>query len=52
VPTQEVQAAEVRAVTASDVQRVARQYLDPARMSVVITRPPGEDDQPDDEEGP
>jgi len=45
VPSQEAQAAEVRAVTAADVQRVALQYLDPASMSVVITRPAADDEE-------
>jgi predicted Zn-dependent peptidase len=37
VPPREIQAAQARAVTAADVQRVARRYLDPARFSVVVT---------------
>jgi len=37
IPPREVQAAQVRAVTAADVQRVARQYLDPAQFSVIVT---------------
>jgi predicted Zn-dependent peptidase len=37
VPPREIQAAQTRAVTAADVQRVARRYLDPARFSVVVT---------------
>jgi predicted Zn-dependent peptidase len=37
VPPREVQAAQARAVTAADVQRVARRYLDPDRFSVVVT---------------
>ena len=41
VPPREIQAAQTRAVTAADVQRVARRYLDPARFSVVVTRPAG-----------
>jgi len=40
VPPREIQAERTRAVTAADVQRVARQYLDPSRLSVVMTRPP------------
>lgn len=39
LPPRDVQAAQVRAVTAEDVQRVARTYLDPARLTVVVTRP-------------
>jgi zinc protease len=30
----------IDAVTAQDIQRIARKYLDPARASVVVTRPP------------
>lgn len=41
IPPGEIQAAATRAVTAADVQRVARTYLDPARLSVVMTRPTG-----------
>ena len=37
MPPREIQAAQTRAVTAADVQRVARRYLDPARFSVVVT---------------
>ena len=37
IPPREIQAAQARAVTAADVQRVARKYLDPARFSVVVT---------------
>jgi predicted Zn-dependent peptidase len=37
VPPREIQAAQVRAVTAADVQRVARRYLDPARFSIIVT---------------
>lgn len=37
VPPREIQAAQIRAVTAADVQRVARRYLDPSRFSVVVT---------------
>ncbi len=53
VPPREIQAAETRAVTAGDVQRVARRYLDPDRFSVVIASPssPGDDDR-DDEDAP
>ena len=41
IPPREIQAAATRAVTAADVQRVARTYLDPTRLSVVMTRPTG-----------
>jgi zinc protease len=41
VPPRELQAMATRAVTAADVQRVARQYLSPDRLSVVMTRPSG-----------
>jgi predicted Zn-dependent peptidase len=37
VPPREIQAAQTRAVTVADVQRVARRYLDPARFSVIVT---------------
>ena len=37
IPPREIQAAQTRAVTAADVQRVARRYLDPDRFSVVVT---------------
>jgi predicted Zn-dependent peptidase len=37
IPPREVQAAQIRAVTAADVQRVARRYLDPSRFSIVVT---------------
>ena len=37
VPPREIQAAQTRAVTAADVQRVARRYLDPERFSVIVT---------------
>jgi predicted Zn-dependent peptidase len=43
VPPREIQAAETRAVTAADVQRVARRYLDPDRFTVVVARPSGDD---------
>jgi predicted Zn-dependent peptidase len=49
-PAREIQVAEVRAVTAADVQRVAQTYLDPDRFSVVVVRP-GEPAH-DDESGP
>jgi zinc protease len=39
IPSEEIQAAQLRAVTAADVQRVARRYLDPSRLSVVMTGP-------------
>jgi predicted Zn-dependent peptidase len=48
VPSREVQAAQTRAVTAADVQRVARQYLDPSRFSVVVAGPGGQEDDGDD----
>jgi predicted Zn-dependent peptidase len=37
IPPREVQADQMRAVTAEDVQRVARNYLDPNRFSVIVT---------------
>jgi predicted Zn-dependent peptidase len=37
VPPREIQAAQIRAVTVDDVQRVARRYLDPTRFSVIVT---------------
>jgi predicted Zn-dependent peptidase len=37
VPPREIQAAQTRAVTAADIQRVARRYLDPSRFTVVVT---------------
>jgi predicted Zn-dependent peptidase len=52
-PSREVQAAEVRAVTAEDIQRVARTYLDPARLTIVVAAPSGAPDEtPDDEDAP
>jgi predicted Zn-dependent peptidase len=39
LPPREVEVAELRAVTAGDVQRVARRYLDEAWLSVVVARP-------------
>jgi len=45
VPPREVQAVETRAVTAADVQRVARKYLDPSRLSVVMARPSADVEQ-------
>jgi len=39
IPPREIQAAQLRAVTPSDVQRVAQRYLDPARMTIVVARP-------------
>lgn len=44
IPPRELQAQAVRAVTAADVQRVARKYLDPGRLVVVMTRPDGTTD--------
>ena len=38
-PPREVEQAQLRAVTAADVQRVARTYLAPDRLTVVMTRP-------------
>ena len=52
VPPREIQAAETRAVTAAEVQRVARRYLDPDRFSVVVARPSGGDGETDDEDAP
>jgi zinc protease len=37
IPPREIQAAQTRAVTAADIQRVARKYLDPERFSVIVT---------------
>jgi predicted Zn-dependent peptidase len=49
VPPREIQAAETRAVTAADVQRVAQKYLDPDRFTVVVAGPSGDQvDDPDD----
>lgn len=39
VPSEELQAAQLRAVTPADVQRVARRYLDPDRLIAVMTGP-------------
>jgi predicted Zn-dependent peptidase len=52
VPPREIQAAETRAVTAADVQRVAQKYLDPDRFSVVVAGPSGDrvDDRDDGED--
>ena len=36
LPPREIQAAQLRAVTPADVQRVARLYLDPARFTIVV----------------
>jgi predicted Zn-dependent peptidase len=47
VPPREIQAAQIRAVTAADVQRVARRYLDPTRFSIIVTGQSA--DQPDEE---
>lgn len=47
VPPREIQAAETRAVTAADVQRVAQRYLDPDRFSVVVARPSADDTDED-----
>lgn len=43
LPSRNVQVEELRAVTADDVRRVARTYLDPSRLTVVVTRPSGKD---------
>ena len=53
VPPREIQAAETRAVTAGDVQRVAQTLPRSVRFSVVIASPssPGDDDR-DDEDAP
>ncbi len=39
LPEREQEVAALRAVTAADVQRVARRYLEPGRLTVVISRP-------------
>jgi len=62
IPPREIQAAQARAVTAADVQRVARKYLDPSRFSVVVTGKapvpggngtgPADSDDSDEEEAP
>jgi predicted Zn-dependent peptidase len=53
VPPREIQAAETRAVTAADVQRVAQKYLDPNRFTVVIAGPSKDSaDGADDEDAP
>jgi predicted Zn-dependent peptidase len=53
VPPREIQAAEIRAVTAADVQRVAQKYLDPSRFTVVIAGPSkASADGSDDEDAP
>jgi predicted Zn-dependent peptidase len=44
IPPREIQDAELRAVTPADVQRVARQYLQASRMTLVMTRPDGDDE--------
>lgn len=39
LPPREVEVAELRAITADDVQRVARRYLDEAWLSTIVARP-------------
>jgi predicted Zn-dependent peptidase len=39
LPPREVEVAELRAITAEDVRRVARRYLDEAWLSTIIARP-------------
>jgi predicted Zn-dependent peptidase len=45
IPPREVQASQTRAVTVADVQRVAQKYLDPARFTVVVTKPADDETQ-------
>ena len=46
LPPATEQDAQLLAVTADDVQRVAREYFDPARMTIVVARPgAGPDDE-------
>ena len=47
IPPREIQAAQLRAVTPGDVQRVAQRYFDAGRMTVVVARP-----EPDETEEP
>ena len=49
LPPAAEQDAQLLAQTAADVQRAAREYFDPARMTVVVARPPAESDESDDQ---
>jgi predicted Zn-dependent peptidase len=46
LPSRDIQTAQLRAVTPADVQRIARTYLDPSRLTVVVARPTASDHQP------
>lgn len=52
LPPATAQDVQLLAVTADDVRRVAREYFDPARLTVVVARPSGstDDEEVEDEE--